>query len=201
MTVPAVASSDSAPGSPGHRSSISAAPRAANAMGCRYGEPMRALASNRARRSAPSPVVAEAATELPVCRLSPCEKVEVAAAQGDELGGRRRIAAHDHQAVGDVIDAVAALVPGHDPVGALEHADVIGQALEVAERRGGNGRDLHATPEAGSNGLACPLTSRAVAEHPPRPRVVNAQSRYPRTRPHEGRPPAARAWKIPPVWH
>src|SRR5205085_12071988 len=90
--------------------------------------------------------------------------------------------------VGDVVDAVAALVPGHDPVGALEHADVVGQALEVAERRGGDGRDLHATPEAGSNGLACPLTSRAVAEHPPRPRVVNAQSRYPRTRRHVGRP-------------
>ena len=35
-------------------------------------------------------------------------------------------------------------------------------------------RDFHGTPEAGSSGLACPPTSRAVAERPPRPRVVNA---------------------------
>src|SRR2546430_10092896 len=116
----------------------------------------------RFRRAAPSAVVAEAVTELPVRRLSPPEKVEVAAAQGDELGGRRRFAAHDHQAVGDVVDPVAALVPGHDPVGALEYADVIGQALEVAERRGGDGRDLHATPGAGPERPPVPLHSRAM---------------------------------------
>src|SRR5205823_13419793 len=116
---------------------------------------------------------------LPGCRLRPSEKVEVAAAQGNQLVGRRRFAAYHPQAAGDVVDTVAVLVPGHDPMGALEYADVIGQPLKVAERRGRAGRDLHETPEAGSNGLACPPTSRAAAEHPPRPRVVNAQSRYP----------------------
>ena len=40
-------------------------------------------------------------------------------------------------------------------------------------------------PEAGSNGFACPLVPRAVAERPPRPRVVNA--RHP---PQPGRPRA-----------
>ena len=39
----------------------------------------------------------------------------------------------------------------------------------------------HGTPEADSNGLACPPTSRAVAERPPRPRVGNAPSGYPRS--------------------
>ncbi len=42
----------------------------------------------RFRLAAPPAVVAEADTELPVGRLSLREKVEVAAAQGDELGGR-----------------------------------------------------------------------------------------------------------------
>src|SRR4029077_2911205 len=37
------------------------------------------------RRAAPATVVAEAVTELPVRCLSPREKVEVAAAQGDEV--------------------------------------------------------------------------------------------------------------------
>jgi hypothetical protein len=48
-----------------------------------------------------------------------------------ELGGRRRLAAHHDQAAGNVVDAVALSVPGHDPVGALDHADGIGQPLKV----------------------------------------------------------------------
>src|SRR5689334_11448510 len=42
----------------------------------------------RFRLAAPPAVVAEAATELPVCRLCLREEVKVAAAQGDELVGR-----------------------------------------------------------------------------------------------------------------
>jgi len=103
----------------------------------------------RFRLAAPPTVVAEPVTELPVCRLSLREKVEIAAAQGDELGGRRRFAADHYQAAGHVIDTVAVPVPGHDPVCALKYADVIGQPLKVPERRGGAGRDLHQTPEAG----------------------------------------------------
>ena len=140
----------------------------------------------RFRLTAPSAVDAEAATELPVCRLSSREKVKVPAAQGNELIGRRRFAAHHHQAAGNVIDAVPVLISGHDPVCPLEYADVIGQPLKVAERRRGARRDLHGEPEAGSNGLACPPTSRAVAERSSRPRVANAQPTYPRTRPHVG---------------
>src|SRR4029077_16445193 len=97
----------------------------------------------RFRLTAPSAVDAEAATELPVCRLSSREKVKVPAAQGNELVGWRRFAAHHHQAAGNVIDAVPVLVSGHDPVGLLEYADVIGQPLQVSERRRGTGRDLH----------------------------------------------------------
>ena len=140
------------------------------------------------RLTAPSAVDTEAVTELPVRRLSSREKVQVPAAQGNELGGRRRFAAHHHQAAGNVIDAVPVLVSGHDPVCLLEYADVIGQPLKVAERHRGAGRDLHGEPEAGWNGLACPLTSRAVAERSSRPRAANAQPTYPTTRTHVGGP-------------
>ena len=142
--------------------------------------------------TAPSAVDAEAAVELTVRRLSSGEKVKVPAAQGNELVGRRRFAAHDHQAAGNVIDAVPVLVSGHDPVCLFEYADVIGQPLQVSERRRGTGRDLHGEPEAGSIGLACPSKSRAVAERSSRPRVANAQPTYPRTRTHVGGPRAPR---------
>jgi hypothetical protein len=87
--------------------------------------------------------------ELPVRRLSLREEVEVAATQGDELGGRRRLAAHHHQAAGNVVDAVAVPVPGHDSVSVRNHADGVGQPLKVPERRHGARRELHENPEAG----------------------------------------------------
>jgi hypothetical protein len=87
--------------------------------------------------AAPPAVTAELAAELPVRRLSLGKEVKVAAAQGDELGGRRRFAADYRQAAGSVIDAVAVPVPGNDPVSTRDHADGIGQPLEVPERHHG----------------------------------------------------------------
>ena len=39
-------------------------------------------------------------------------------------------------APGDVIDAVPVLIPGHDPLGVLQQANMIGQPQQMAEWRG-----------------------------------------------------------------
>jgi len=98
--------------------------------------------------AAPPAVTAELAAELPVRGLSLGQEVKAAAAQGDELGGRRRFAADYRQAAGSVIDAAAVAVPGHDPVSTRDHADGTGQPLEVPERHHGTRRELHEDPEA-----------------------------------------------------
>ena len=83
----------------------------------------------------PAAVVTEAVTEPSVWRLCLRQEVEVAAPQGYQFLGWRRFPAHHDQAAGNVIDAVAALVLGHDSLGVLEQADVVGQPLQVPERR------------------------------------------------------------------
>ena len=84
----------------------------------------------------PAAVVTEAVTEPSVWPLGLLQEVEVAAPQGDQFLGWRRFAAHHDQAAGHVVDAVAVFVPGHDSLGVLEQADVVGQALQVPERHG-----------------------------------------------------------------
>jgi len=80
-------------------------------------------------------IVAEAVSEPSVWRLCLREEVKVAAPQRDEFLGRRRLSAYHHHAAGNVIGAVAMLVPGHDSLGALDEADLIGQPLQVPEWR------------------------------------------------------------------
>ena len=84
----------------------------------------------------PAAVVTEAVTEPSVWRLGLGQEVEVAAPQGYQFLGWRRFPAHHDQAAGHVVDAVSVLVPGHDSLGVLEQADVVGQALQVPERHG-----------------------------------------------------------------
>jgi hypothetical protein len=84
---------------------------------------------------APSAVVTETVPEPSVRRLCLGKEVKIAAPQRDELLRWRRLPAHHYQAAGDVIDAVAVLVPGHDAISMLKQADVIGQPLQVPERR------------------------------------------------------------------
>src|SRR5581483_3564602 len=84
----------------------------------------------------PPAVVTEAVTDPSVWRLRLGQEVEVTAAQGYQFLRWRRLPAHHDQAAGHVVNAVAVLVPGHDSVGVLEQADMIGQSLQVPERRG-----------------------------------------------------------------
>jgi hypothetical protein len=74
------------------------------------------------------------------------QEVQVPAAEGDEFLGWRRLPAHHHEAAGAVVDAVTVLMPGHDPLSVLEKPDVIGQPLQMPERRG---RVAHAAAPAG----------------------------------------------------
>ena len=94
----------------------------------------------------PAAIVAKAITEPSVWRLCLGEEVKVAARQRNEFLGRRRLSAHHHHAAGHVVDAVAVLVPGHDSLGVLEQADVIGHPLQVPE---GRIRVFHAAVPAG----------------------------------------------------
>ena len=94
----------------------------------------------------PAAIVAEAVTEPSVWRLCLREEVEIAAPQDNEFLGRRRLPAHHDHAAGNVIDAVAVLVPGHDSLGVLEQADVIGHPLQVPEW---HVRVFHAAAPAG----------------------------------------------------
>ena len=72
---------------------------------------------------------------------------------------RLRFPAHDHQPAGGVIDAVTMLMPGHDALGVLKQADVIGDPEQVPERRI-RARSRHGPVMSGSRGNA----GRAVEE-------------------------------------
>jgi hypothetical protein len=95
----------------------------------------------------PPAVVAEAVTERSIGRLRLGEEVQVAAPEGDDLLGWRRLTADHHEAAGNVVHAVAVLVPGHDPLGVFEQPNVIGQPLQVPERCG---RATHAVAPTGA---------------------------------------------------
>ena len=83
----------------------------------------------------PPAVVAEAVANPAVRSLRLGQEVEVAASQRNELLRRRLLAADDDQPAGDVIDAVAVLVPRHDALGVFQQADAVGEAQQMAERR------------------------------------------------------------------
>jgi hypothetical protein len=83
----------------------------------------------------PPAIVTEAVTEPSIWRLRLCKEIEVTACQGDEFFGWRRLSACHHEAAGNIVDAVSVLVPGHDPRSVLKEPDVIGQSLQVPERR------------------------------------------------------------------
>ena len=53
------------------------------------------------------------------------------------------------QAAANVVNAIAVLIPGHDALGMLEQADVIGQPLQVPERRNRVGHIV--APDVASN--------------------------------------------------
>src|SRR6202035_2097257 len=84
----------------------------------------------------PAAVVTEAVTEPSVWPLGLGQEVEVAAPQGYQFLGWRRFPADHDQAAGHVVDAVTVLIPGHDSLGVLEQAHVVGHALQVPERHG-----------------------------------------------------------------
>ena len=83
----------------------------------------------------PLAVIAEVVPELPPDRLRLREEVEVAPAQDDEFLRRRRFPADHQEAARDVVDVVAVLVQWHNTFRVPDQADVIGQPLQVPERR------------------------------------------------------------------
>jgi len=85
----------------------------------------------------PLTVVAQVVPEFPAGCLRLGEEVEIAAAEGDEFLRRRRLPAYHQQVARDVINAVAVLVQWYHAVGMPDQADVVGQPLQVAERRVG----------------------------------------------------------------